>query len=160
MIFEAQMMLRGCALFIENTEKESLPRVRRHSDGSAPDNRKAAFSGAYDSMSEKSIRECAGKMADDCDRSKILSKEAPLIIVKDFRDEMSRWRSCRRAGRPGSGPGQEVRSNHVSQSGAAMAERRVVPMVPPASRGRPPLLRLNAMPDGSRHGPAADAGAP
>ncbi len=41
-----------------------------------------------------------------------------------------------------------------------MAERRAAPMVQPASRDRGPFLRSNAMPDGSRHGPAADAGAP
>ncbi|WP_162488056.1 hypothetical protein [Azospirillum lipoferum] len=106
------------------------------------------------------MREYVEKLANDCDRSKILAKESLLIIEKDFRDEMTPWWSCRRAGRLGCDPGQGSRSNHVSQSGPAIAERRAAPMVPPASRDRRPFLRPNAMPDGSHHGPTADAGAP
>jgi hypothetical protein len=159
---EAKILRKGCFSFRKNTAKGNASLVECCPAGFVPGKRKSPCLGAYDSMLETCMREYVRKSAGDCDRSKIRTKELPLIIEKDFRDEMTRWRPCRRDGRPGYGfgPLKGSRSNHVSRSGAAMAERRAAPMVQPASRDRSPFLRSNAMPDGSRHEPAADAGAP
>ncbi len=77
-----------------------------------------------------------------------------LIIEKDFPDEMVRRCPRRRADRHGSRP------NDVSWNGAVKVELGALPMAPPGFRDNRPFLRPNAMPDGSRLEPAADAGAP
>ncbi|WP_372397344.1 hypothetical protein ABMY26_25270 [Azospirillum sp. HJ39] len=77
-----------------------------------------------------------------------------LIIEKDFPDEMVRRCPRRRADRHGSRP------NDVSWNGAVKVGLGALPMVPPGFRDSRPFLRPNAMPDGSRLEPAADAGAP
>jgi hypothetical protein len=89
------------------------------------------------------------KIGMDCVISKTHAKQNALIIEKDFLGEMAQRWPCRWAGRrdvsPGTGVG--VRPRRISSTGAAL-------------RGSRTFLRPNAMPDCSRHGLPADAGAP